>query len=121
MDSLKISLAQFFQKAFTTGIGIDWLNKSMNSGSIHNSFLLISLIGGLPWLVLQLKILLTSFQGFLKNDETNNNRMKIISIISISLFINAFFSANFAASFLALLLFVFPLGLSKKISLDKFE
>ena len=115
LDSLNISLSQFIQKVFTTGIGIGWFNKTTLSGSFHNSFLLISLLGGLPWLVLQLRILLTSFQGFFKTDEITANRIKIISIISISLFIDAFFSGNFAASFLALLLFASPLGLEKSL------
>lgn len=117
LEGLNLSFTNLLTKITTTGIGIGWTNVVTLQASFHNSFILISLVGGLPWLTLCLRIILVSLQNLYIN-FTLHKEIKEISrtscLISLALFIDAFFSANFAASFTSLLLFVSPLCLLEK-------
>ena len=121
LKSLNLNFIDLLSKVFTTGIGIGWQNNRTGATTLHNSFVLIALLGGLPWVIICIKIITRSLINSLKDNykvwENNYFSRECISIISLSLGIDAFFSSNFAASFLSLLLFAAPLSFKiKKIT-----
>ena len=117
LQSLNLDLAQLLIKSLTVGIGIGWQNNVSKAATVHNSFLLISLLGGLPLLLLTFRIIYISILNIIKFNTFkiyNNSFIESVSIISLSLAIDAFFSSNFAASYLALFLFAAPISYQEK-------
>jgi hypothetical protein len=116
LKSFNMSPTDFLTSALSFGFGIGWYNYEFQSASIHNSFLLLSMLGGffLGGLFLyQLGISFWIVICLLRDSVTKTHAYVDDSFLqaataSFAIGIDSLFSANLLVSFICLLFFFTP-------------
>lgn len=116
---LNVSIADYVLSVVSLGFGVGWFNSTFGDGtsSIHNSLLLLLMIGGLPMLVFEFRLV-----GSLLSKLYTHIRQPLMAVrcvnyqslspISFALLVDSFFSANLVVSPLCMILVL--MSLSKK-------
>ena len=119
LKSFQLSITEFITISLTSGFGIGWRNTEFYSSSVHNSFFLLSMLGGFPFLLALLIQWINLLLLFSRISQSNilfsnhlNNDLYFSVLVAIGLGVDALFSANLIASFLCMALFFSTLPFS---------